>query len=536
MTPVDQDAIRAFLSDPASHAADGPVDVIETHANTIFLAGPLAYKMKRAVRFPFLDYSTLALREAACRHEIAVNRGPSSAIYRGVLPVTRDADGRLALDGPGEPVEWLVVMTRFDETMTLDRRLRAGPLPAALVEDLAATIAALEAEAPHRAAAPWIADLAAYVEQNDAAFRAAPDLFPPAAVSALTAAARQWHGRLADLLAERGRLGRIRLLHGDLHAGNVALIDGRPVPFDAIEFDDAIATADLLYDAGFLVMDLDEAGHRAEANLLLNRLLVETVRREAAADPSADPAGLVASHAEGLAALPFFLMMRAAIRAKVTHAKAAHLAPVGRAAAEAEARRYFDYARARLDPAEPVLVAVGGLSGTGKSTLARALAPWLGRRPGALHLRSDVIRKLVARVEETAPLPPERYTRAESDRVYEAVRSAARAGLAAGSAVIVDAVAARPEERAALARIAAAAETPFFGLWLEAPAARRLDRVEGRRGDASDAGAAVVRMQADYDPGPIDWIRVDASAGVAATADAARQALAHAGLALSEPV
>ncbi|MEJ1157662.1 bifunctional aminoglycoside phosphotransferase/ATP-binding protein [Prosthecomicrobium sp. N25] len=531
--PGGQDAVRRWLADPATHGLEGPVQVVETHANLVFLAGPTAWKLKKAVRFPFLDYSTLERREAACRREVERNAPAAPEIYRRAVPVTAPAGGGFALGGDGPAVEWLVEMARFDETRTLDRVLAEGPLPEPLVADLARSVAAAQALAPPRDAGPWIDDLARYVEQNDAAFRAEPDLFPPAAVAGLAAAARAWHGRIADLLAERGRLGTVRLLHGDLHAGNVVLVDGRPVVFDGIEFDDAIATADLLYDAGFLVMDLDERGHRAEAALLLNRFLVETVRHEARR--GGDVADLLRRETEALAALPFFLMMRAAIRAKVTAARAAAVGGPDAAALRRSALGYFDAARRYLDPAEPVLVAVGGLSGTGKSTLARRLAPLLGRAPGALHLRTDVIRKLLQRAPEHEPLPPEAYAPERRAEVFDLIARLARTGLAAGRAVVVDAVAARPEERQAFARAAGAAQARFAGLWLEAPLDTRLGRVERRTADASDADGSVVRVQDGYDLGPLDWIRVGSGGSPGETFATARAALARVGVPLSEP-
>lgn len=524
-------AVRAWLADPATHGLGEPVRVVETHANTVFLAGRTAYKLKKPVRFPFLDYATRERRRAAAAREIEVNRANAPALYRGLTPVTREADGRLALGGAGEPVEWLVEMARFDETATLDRVIEAGPPADDLVLRLAETVADAQARAPRRDAGPWIADLAAYVEQNDRAFRSIPEIDPPAA-AALHDAARLWHARLGDLLAERGRLGFVRLLHGDLHSGNVALIGDRPVLFDAIEFDDRIATADLLYDAGFLVMDLDEHGRRAAANLFLNRFLVETARREARLS-GADAAEALRRQVEGLAALPFFLMLRAAIRSKVTAAKAAYVDEAGRAAVIEEAKRYFQAAAAALEPAEPVLVAIGGLSGSGKSTLARCLAPLLGRAPGALHLRSDVVRKLLARRADADRLPAEAYTPEASARVYAALRDAARAGLAADRAVIVDAVNARAEERDAWARLAAAAEARFVGLWLDAPAETLATRAQARSGDASDADRAVVEKQLGYELGPVDWPRIDAAGGADDALAAAVAALGLAGIPLA---
>ncbi|MDR3372704.1 MAG: AAA family ATPase, partial [Ancalomicrobiaceae bacterium] len=299
--------------------------------------------------------------------------------------------------------------------------------------------------------------------------------------------------------------------------------------FDAIEFDDRIATGDILYDSGFLIMDLIGRGQGRAANVLLWRLIVETARTAATAVPGNDRFGLIEAvltrEAAGLACLPFFLMMRAAIRAKVTAAKLPYLDARAARQARAEARHYFELAISDLEPSTPRLIAIGGLSGSGKSTLAASLAPTVGRSPGALHLRTDVIRKLLFGAGEYDRLGPEAYQPVVSPKVYRLIRETARAALAAGWPVIVDGVSSRTDERAALADLAAAEEVPFTGLWLEADTDTLKLRVSGRERDASDADAAVVDMQAGYDTGPIDWTAVDAGGMPEATLAAARTLL-----------
>src|SRR5262249_21929388 len=218
-----------------------------------------ALKVKRAVRFPFLDYSTLAKRKSACEAEVRINRSFAPEIYRRVVAITREADGALKLDGAGAAVEWAVGMRRFDEHATLDRLAGlagAGRADAALSDAPGGAVAALPARASAVEAGPWIAALADYIEQNDAAFRALPELFPPAEVELLTTKSRAAHARIRPLIVERGHRGFIRRLHGDLHLGNIVLVGGRPVAFDAIEFSALIASGDVLYDLAFLLMDL----------------------------------------------------------------------------------------------------------------------------------------------------------------------------------------------------------------------------------------------------------------------------------------
>ena len=504
-----QAAIIAFLEDPETHGGTC-VQRVDTHAAMVFLAGDDVYKVKRPVRYAYLDFSTLERRRDACEHELEVNRAYAGEIYRGVVPITRDAEGGLAIDGDGVPVEWAVHMKRFDETSTLDRTILAGPLPADVVDAVADRLAEAHAVAERRDGRPWIDDLANYLDDNLASFQAAPDLFPPHAVARLDASARETLSAIGPLLDARDREGKIRHIHGDCHLGNIAMIDGAPRFFDAIEFDDRIATGDVLYDLAFLVMDIWRHGHHADASRVFNRYL--TVQGDA-------------SDLAALAAFPFFLMMRAAIRAKVGAARLRFVDESARDEAVRDATRAFRHACAFLEPEPARLVAVGGLSGTGKTTVARGLAPSVGRAPGAVHLRTDVLRKRRAGVALTDRLPPEAYTKEASAAVYDALFSQAGIVLSAGQSVVLDAVFASPEERAEAAGIAARAGVRFSGIWLDAPADALAERVEGRSGDASDATAELVRAQSAYDLGRIDWARVETGGPRPATLKAAMAAL-----------
>lgn len=489
-----QAAAFACLADPGTHApGTGIVERIDTHSAVIFLAGPFAYKVKRAVRFPFLDFSTLEKRRAACAAEVAINRDAAPGLYLGTVAVVRGPEG-LSLataDAPGA-VEYAVKMRRFDTAATLDRQ--PGPLDPGLVAALARKVVAA-----HAAAAPargWDvgARLAAYLADNAQAFAAEPALFPAAAAAALAARSEALLSRLGPLFAARSAAGHVRRCHGDLHLRNIVLLDGEPVLFDAVEFSDDIATCDVLYDLAFLIMDLWQRGRRAEANALLNRYLWAT------ADETLD----------GLAALPLFLSLRAAIRAKVEAAGLVHLSGAARTAAEARVRHFFDTAGALIETGRPELLAVGGLSGSGKSTFAARIAPATGRAPGAVVLRSDIERKRLAGIGESERLPASAYTPEASAKVYARLSALAARVLAAGHGVIVDAVHARPDERAAIEQVARAAGAPFRGVWLEAPRETLIARVGARTGDASDADADVVRQQLAYDLGAIGWERASA--------------------------
>lgn len=504
----DQSAVFDFLADPATHGGDGSVTRIDTHGAAVFLAGENAYKVKRAVKFPFMDFSTLAKRRQACEAEIAVNRPNAPGIYLGVLPITRDA-ARLAVDGDGDTVEWCVHMRRFDEGRTLDRIADAEGLSDDLLRHTAAAVVASHARAPVREGVGFAKAFARIVKENGESLGESPGLFGEDRVDRLTRRSQDILASVTSALDAREHQGRVRRCHGDLHLRNIVVLGAAPTLFDAIEFDEALATTDVLYDLAFLLMDLGERGLNREANLVMNRYLAE----------GRDPHQIA-----GLAALQLFVSVRAAIRAKVTAAAIENADADRRPELAAEATRYFDFAEASLTPFPPRLIAVGGLSGSGKSTLAARLAPDIKPFPGAIHLRSDVIRKRLMGVAEHEKLGEDGYTAEVTAKVYAALLEEAAAALRARQSVIVDAVYQRREEREAVADLADDLDVDFTGLWLEAPTETLVARADSRHRDASDADGSVVAAQAERDVGYLDWFRIDAAGGPDSTLQAARSA------------
>lgn len=491
---ASQQEVIAFLSDPKSHRARGPIECIETHAAIIFLVGRRALKLKRAVRFPYLDFSSAAKRKAVCEAEVALNLRTAPDLYLGVRHVGRLANGRLAINR-GTPVDWLIVMRRFGQDALLAEMAKQGPLDPRLLRDLADAIARFH-------------DCAEIVEGRDAEMvrrviegnrlsiaEAAGTIFAPAEGARLAAEQLALLDKLAPLLNRRADAGMVRLCHGDLHLANICLWRGRPTLFDCLEFDRELATSDVLYDLAFLLMDLWHRGLHGDASHIFNRYC----------DRRAE--------AGGVAALPLFLSMRAAVRAHVEASSAARAAKAeGQARMAERARSLLTAAFHFLARPAPRLIAVGGISGSGKSTLAAGLAPLIAGAPGARLLRTDMLRKRLAGVEPEAHIARRAYTRAAHEATYAALVREARETLDAGWPVVVDAVFDFPDTRTQIERLAAELAVPFCGVWLEAPPEMLRARVRARRNDASDAGTSVVDRQLARDIGDLgNWCRVDAS-------------------------
>jgi predicted kinase len=306
----------------------------------------------------------------------------------------------------------------------------------------------------------------------------------------------------------------VRHCHGDLHLRNICLVDGRPTLFDCIEFDERLAVIDVMYDLAFLLMDLEHRGLRRLANVAVNRYLART------------------GDYGGLGALRLYLAVRAVIRAHVA-AATADAQDAARLAARdrADAGDYLGLAMRLSEPAHPFLVAVGGLSGSGKTTLAHALAPGIGGAPGAVVIRSDVIRKQLFGADLFERLPEGAYTREHSRRVFGRIEALAGDALAAGCSVIADGVYRNEAERAAIRRVAETAGVPFAGLWLEVAPDVQDERLGARQRDVSDATVEVGRAQRRAAPAAADWPSLDANLGVEALRDAAMRQLAKAGIA-----
>jgi aminoglycoside phosphotransferase family enzyme/predicted kinase len=469
--PAEQREVASYLSSQSG----GPPR--ETHISAVFIGADTVWKLKKAVRMPFLDFSTLDARAHFLSRELALNKVAAPGIYRDVVAVSRRSDGSLELGGDN-PVDWVLRMAPVPAGDFLDVIASNGGLAPKLLDDLGDCVAAY-----HTGLAPvpnW--------DSAGALMRITAGNVDSALAAGLPrAGVETWRHQVTsaiegrrDWLTQRSAAGYVRRCHSDLHLGNLCLWEGKPVAFDALEFDEALATIDVGYDLAFLLMDLDRRVGRAAANRVMNRYVART--------------GDVA-----VRGLPVFLSQRAMIRAHVLKAM------------NQDGDAYLQAAQTYLDPAPAMVIAVGGLQGTGKSTLARALAPGLGPAPGALVLRSDEVRKRLHGAEPEARLGPEAYTDAANSATNATVVEQARLTAVSGQAVIVDATFLDPAVRRDLTSAIGQAGVPFLGVWLHAPLSVLEARIGAREADASDATVAVLHRAVTIDPGAGDWLPVDAT-------------------------
>lgn len=486
--------IAGFLTDPATH--DGAaVDTIETHGAVVVLAADTAYKLKKPVDLGFFDFTTVEKRRAALQAELDLNAPAAPQIYRRLSWITREPDG-LALDGPGQRIEPVLVMARFDQDALYSHIASQGRLD--LVE--ARGLAAMARKSHARASVTEDRNGHGRIRRvldplMDRLTAAAPDAGGVAAVARDLEAA---FDARRDVLNARAAQGFVRRCHGDLHLNNIIRLDGEPVPFDALEFDEELATVDVLYDLAFLVADLARLGLRAEAAALAGQYL-------AGEEPGIGAAGAVL--------LDPFCAVRALVRALTSFNRDGEDSQEG--------RQWLDLAAEFARPRPARLVAVGGLSGSGKSTLADALALGLGGPAGLWVIKSDLERKAALGLDWDDRIPPDAYTKEAAGKVYERQRAKARVALEAGAPVILDAVHLNPEDRDAVVELARLTATPFISIWLDADRKVLRDRVAARTNDPSDADVSVVEKQTSWDPGEISWPRLDAGTGREAVLKAA---------------
>ncbi len=477
--------IQTLHSAPVfDHPADS-LEVLETHISWVILAGEYAYKFKKPVNFGFLDFSTLQKRHFYCQEELRLNRRFARQLYLDVVCITGSVT-KPVLNGSGEPLEYAVKMRRFSQDCLLgklaaDRRLLPGH-----IDELAALLAGIHGTVDRAGEATEFGSadgIHHWVMENFVHIRSA---LRPDVINARLAMLENWcqqeFNAVRDDLELRRRNGFVRECHGDLHLGNLALVDGRITPFDCIEFNPQLRWIDVMSEAAFLMMDLLDRGYAELAYRFLNAYLQHT------------------GDYAGLRVLRYYLVYRALVRAKVAALRFAQssLHPDSSTGDLAEYDGYIGLAANWAATPRPCMVIMHGVSGSGKSWYARQLAEKLG----AIQLRSDIERKRLygyrADANTGSDVQAGIYSQAASEKTYAQLARLAGSVLAGDLPVIVDAAFLKQGERQHFQQLAKSLGVPFAILHVEADEPVLIARIARRRqlgNDPSEAGVDVMKSQ-----------------------------------------
>jgi uncharacterized protein len=469
------------LRSPAlyAHHPDA-VEVVETHISWVFLAGDRAFKLRKPVVFPFLDYGTLERRRHMCEEEVRLGRRLAPTVYLGVRPLLKGDTGWTLGETGVEGAEYVVEMRRFDERLTLAALQRAGAVDAGTMRAVAARVAAFHDGAAHPSPGSFDPEaVAATVSENFSTLIQYEHVLGRATLAGAHRFAVAFLHAHSDLLEQRSEQGFVRDCHGDLRAEHVLVEDDGVAVFDPVEFDPSLREIDTSADLAFLVMDLMDVGADDLADTLVREY------EAAGGDHGGEPL------------LYFYAAYRALVRAKVACLRAGELPPAdARSQSLGEARRFVGLARRLAWRARrPLVLVVCGGSAAGKTHLAEALSDL----SGLPHLSSDVVRKELAGVDPTQRAPLKSYTGAESIATYRELGT--RTARLASSGVIVDATFRRRSDRAAFT-----GAFPGDALYVEcrAPAAVTAERAARRESDpdrVSDATPAIAARQlAEFEP------------------------------------
>ena len=469
------------LRDPALF--DHPVEhfaILETHISCILLTGPYAYKFKKPVDLGFLDFSSLDRRRFYCEEEVRLNRRLAPELYREVIPITGSPEAP-RIGGPGEAIEYAVMMVEFPQEAQFDRLLEAGRLNEAQLDDLAVQIADFHGRAPPASPTSGFGtptSVAEVVLDNFSALGTeAEALLGRGALERARRAASGLLKELEPLFLGRRREGRVRECHGDLHLTNIAWLDGRAVAFDCIEFSEALRWTDVMSEVAFLLMDLESRDRGDLAARFLNGYLERT------------------GDYGGLAVLRHYLAYRAMVRAKVAWLRHAQASGKEREETASRFARHFAQACGYLHGPRPLaLIITHGASGSGKTRLSMGLA----QRLGAVRVRSDVERKrmrgLAGDARTGSALGGDLYTPAATGETYRRLGELARKILEAGFPALVDATFLKAAQRAPFASLAEELDVPLVILDLDAPEAVLRERVSAREREGRDASEATLAV------------------------------------------
>ncbi|MCQ2913734.1 MAG: AAA family ATPase [Alphaproteobacteria bacterium] len=497
----DQSDLRNALSKPDIYGLKSSRKIIvkETNISVVFLTGEFAYKLKRGVKFPYVDYSSVEKRRMACEKEMDLcNMWAPGFAYR-VEPVVRIGKNfKIGTSGKAneEIVDYLFVMKEFPEDMLFDKMTDHGELDRFEMMDTAERIYEMHSKAKIVKSRDPVDIIRGRILENNAMIRCfTPSVFDADDVDALEAAQFTELENVKELLKKRGDEGKIRECHGDLNLRNIAICDGKVTVFNPIEFYDELTNIDILYDFAFLLLDMESKGLRRLSSILFNHYIA------------------LSGDTEGVRCLPLFMSCRACVNAYVFAEQSAGLKD--KIAANLLANRAYSHlvmARRLLKKEPPILMACGGLSGSGKSRISRESAPYIGNSPGAVILRDDVIRKNILGVGLEDYVPTDTYTKDLEEKVFDTLCEKCKEVLKTGQSVVADALFHDQKQRERIENIAQEAGVKFLGIWGDAPIEIRKERVMKRLRNPSDVkDPKELEEQLNKDVGVVSWDVIDTS-------------------------
>lgn len=514
----DQSALIAALSSPAAYGlkSSQKIMVKETNISNVFLTGRKAYKLKRGVKYPYVDYSTPEKRLAACQKELAICERFAPGLCFGIEEVVSDKKGRLFIrsacsDKNAEVVDYLLAMHEFAEDMLFENMVERGDLDRFEMMDTAEKIFDLHQSAEVIMSRNPVDIIRGRIYENNAMIRCfVPDIFDAEDVDELENLQLEALEKNRELLLQRQTEGKIRWCHGDLTLRNLAMWNGQVTPFNPIEFYDDLTQIDTLYDFAFLLVEMESKGQRRLASILFNHYLA------------------LSADWNGIPVLPLFLSCRAAVNAYVFAQRSSEIKDKHESSLMANrAYEQLVISKRFLMRPKPVLVACGGLSGSGKSRIARESAPFIGNPPGAVIVRDDVLRKNMLNAGLEEHLDTAEYTPELENKVFEQLCAECRRVLVAGRPVVADALFHNEDQRRAIEDLAREMNVDFQGLWVDAPLDVRIERVASRKRNPSDVKTAdELRKQLDVNVGEITWDKIDTSGDRMATLTRVRTLLA----------
>lgn len=493
----NQAEIVEALLNPRIYPASWHVKEVQTrqsHIAILFLAGAYAFKLKRAVLTPEIDFSTPQKRRIACVHEMRRSTIYAPHLVIGVKSVRKLPNGRISIGGKaGVEIDTLLVMRRLKDEDMLSSQVPSSAFDRFEVMDLAEQLADLHCKAKLFRTKWDFDDIQKVIVENESILSCfCPDIFNREKLRILTQQSLASLTQNTRLIALRQKSGRVRKCHGDLLLSNIAREGDKYLFFSPIEYNDALDCIDTLYDLSYLLMDMEVRGVRRLSNILFNHYLAYT------------------NDMTGYPLLPLYQSMRAATRAGVCARKSALLAGEDKETTILDARKYFDLACHFLIGNKPVLIACGGLSGSGKSRIAREIGGKLNPAPGAVILRDDIVKKQMRGCALDQHLDDAPDSPAYEQVVYDLLRQQARTALSIGSCVIVDALFYNQAERKAIENLAYEMNVPFIGIWVDAPIEVRTERVMTRKRNPSDVhNRSELERQLHLETGPITWEQIN---------------------------